>query len=71
MMYCKLLVTEINFKTILSKQQTSSQVKMVAFRITLQATWRPAEQTSNVRHSITFSSRNSTFTTNSPVSFRN
>jgi len=35
--YSKLLVIEKIFKIILSKQQSSSQVKMVALRITLQA----------------------------------
>jgi hypothetical protein len=65
--YCKTLVMERIFKIVLSKQRSSSQVKMVAFRIT----GRSAQQTSNLCHSITFSSRNGTFTTNFPASFRN
>jgi hypothetical protein len=45
---CKLLVMERIFKIILSNQRSGSQVKMVAFRITLQATWGSAQQTSNL-----------------------
>lgn len=46
--YRILLEMEIIFKIILSKQQSNSQVRTVAFRITLQATWGSAQLTSNL-----------------------
>ena len=46
--YYRLLVMERIFKIILNKQQSGPQVKMIAFRITLQATGGSAQQTSNL-----------------------
>jgi hypothetical protein len=45
--YCKLLVMERIYKTILSKQLSTYEMK-ISFSITLQATWGSAQQTSNL-----------------------
>jgi hypothetical protein len=46
--YCKLLVMERIYKTFLPKQLSTSEMKMITFSITLQATWGSAQQTSNL-----------------------